>query len=234
MKKLIVLIAVIMALLFTGCCPTCPDTPVCPDCVCPECPDCVCPVVPGCPDIPECPECPECPTCPDCIYPDIPPEEEKIITITWFEDAIRYNPEDEETNSWFNDPLGPATLIQDNGGWYFADVNEAYNAAGDLIDFSGAVAISETGVFSGYTTYTSLYSGLPIEDNFLGQVEIIVYEDGTGGTMVGTYTQWAYAFGTKTEVTDGLEGFSGYPGAVECAEEGKWFIGHTDYITYPR
>ena len=157
---------------------------------------------------------------------------ERAITITWFENAIRYNAVGGENSSWFNDPLGPAILVQDNGGWCFADINEVYNAFGDLIDFSGAAVISEIGVFSGYTTYISTASGLPIEDNFLGQVEIIIYEDGTSGTMVGTLTQWAYAFAESDEDITILD--EKYPNAVECAEEGKWFIGHTDYITYPR
>ena len=157
---------------------------------------------------------------------------ERAITITWFENAIRYNTDGGENSSWFNDPLGPAILVQDNGGWCFADINEVYNASGDLIDFSGAAVISEIGVFSGYTTYISTASGLPIEDNFLGQVEIIIYEDGTSGTMVGTLTQWAYAFAESDEDITILD--EKYPNAVECAEEGKWFIGHIDYITYPR
>ncbi|GAF79169.1 unnamed protein product, partial [marine sediment metagenome] len=59
--------------------------------------------------------------------------------------------------------------------------------------------------------------------------EIIVYEDGTSGTMVGTYTQFKYAFGTETDVL----GY--YPKAVECVEdEGKWFVQYTDYTAYPR
>ncbi|MBA7549163.1 hypothetical protein ES705_41636 [subsurface metagenome] len=161
---------------------------------------------------------------------------ERAITITWFEDSTRYDPEENIIGGspWYATPLGPATLVEDDGGWCFADVNEVYNASGDAIeDFSGAVAISETGVFSGYTTYTSVVSELPIEENFLGQVEIIVYEDGTSGTMVGTYTQWSYAFTESDEDIVILD--ANYPGAVECVEdEGKWFIGHTDYITYPR
>jgi len=43
MKKLIILIAVIMALLFTGCCPD--ICPAIPDCICPAIPDCICPEI---------------------------------------------------------------------------------------------------------------------------------------------------------------------------------------------
>ena len=166
---------------------------------------------------------------------------ERSITITWFEDAIRYYPDGEISTHlvegepvkdvWFNDPLGPALLVEDDGGWRFADVNKAYNAAGWLIDFSGVVAISETGIFSGCTTYS--YNELHTEDNFLGQVEIIVYEDGTSGTMVGTYTQWSYKF--VYDAADLLILNEKYENAVQCVDDGdKWFIGHTDYITYPR
>ena len=154
------------------------------------------------------------------------PEPEKTITITWFEDAIRYNPNGEiiDGGIWYNDPLGPATLIQDNGGWCFADVKDFYNDP--TLEYSGIVFIDETGKLSGNAAYT-LYE-LPTENIFVGQVEIVVDEDETSGTMIGTYTQFKYAFGTEDEVE------AIYPKAVECVDEGKWFVQYTDYITYPR
>ena len=208
MKKLTVLLVVIMALLFTGCCPTCPD------CICPECPDCVCPV---CPDIPE---------CPDCICPCIPePPEEKIITITWFEDAIRYHANGDELQRWAGDENGPATLIWDNGGYYFEDIQEYFHPTD--IEFEGNVVITETGFLYGDATYV-LY-GLDTENIFMGQVEMVVYEDGISGTMVGTYTQFKYAYGTEEAV------LLKYSEAVKCDDvEGKWFVQYTDYVAYPR
>jgi len=161
----------------------------------------------------------------DWLFPD-----EKLITITWFEDAERQHPDGSYHSAWTSDPNGPATLIQDDGGWCFADVNEVYNASGDLLDFSGTVFITETGVFSGHTAYY-LYE-LETENIFVGQVEIIVYEDGTSGTMVGTYTQFKYAYAEDDEEIEILD--SKYPKAIECVEdEGKWFVQYTDYITYP-
>ena len=151
--------------------------------------------------------------------------EEKTITITWFEDAIRYHPNGTEHSIWYNDPLGPATLIQDNGGWCFADVSDFFNDP--TLEYSGIVFIAETGKLSGNAAYT-LYE-LPTENIFVGQVEIVVDEDGTSGTMVGTYTQFKYAFGTEDEVKEI------YPKAVECVgDEDKWFVQYTDYTTYPR
>jgi len=150
--------------------------------------------------------------------------EEKLITITWFEDAIRYNADGSQHSSWVNDELGPATLIQDDGGWCFADISEYFNTT--EIEFEGIVFINETGKLSGNAAYT-LYE-LPTENIFVGQVEIIVYEDGTSGTMIGTYTQFKYAFGTETDILDN------YPKAVECIDEGKWFVQYTNYTTYPR
>jgi hypothetical protein len=150
--------------------------------------------------------------------------EEKLITITWFEDAIRYNPDGTEHSRWYTDPLGPATLIQDDGSWCFADVKDFYNDP--TLEYSGIVFIDETGKLSGNAAYT-LYE-LPTENIFVGQVEIVVDEDGTSGTMIGTYTQFKYAFGTEDEVE------AIYPKAVECVDEDKWFVQYTDYTTYPR
>jgi len=157
------------------------------------------------------------------------PEPEKTITINWFEDAIRYHPDGEIIigGIWYNDPLGPATLIQDGEGWCFVDPNEFfnYNMTPEM-ELEGIVFIKETGLLSGYATYT-LYE-LKTENNFVGQVEIVVDEDGTSGTMIGTYTQFKYAFGTEDEVKEK------YSKAVECVDEGKWFVQYTDYTTYPR
>ena len=150
--------------------------------------------------------------------------EEKLITITWFEDATRYNADASWHSSWVNDELGPATLIQDDGGWCFADVKDFYNDP--TLEYSGIVFVDETGKLSGNTAYT-LYE-LPTENIFVGQVEIAVDEDGTSGTMIGTYTQFKYAFGTETDILEH------YPKAVECVDEGKWFVQYTDYTTYPR
>jgi len=150
--------------------------------------------------------------------------EEQLINITWFEDAIRYHPNGDELQRWYNDPLGPATLIQDNGGYCFANINQYFNTT--EIEFEGIVFIDETGKLSGNAAYT-LYE-LPTENIFIGQVEIVVDEDGTSGTMVGTYTQFKYAFGTETDILEH------YPKAVECEDEGKWFVQYTDYTAYPR
>lgn len=158
------------------------------------------------------------------------PEREKTIIITWFEDAERWHPDGLYHSDWLNDPNGPATLIKDNGGWCFADVNEVYNASGDLLDFSGIVFIDETGKLSGNTTYI-LYE-LLTENIFVGQVEIIIYEDETSGTMVGTYTQFKYAYAESEEELEILN--FRYPKAVECTDEGKWYVQYTDYTAYPR
>ena len=152
--------------------------------------------------------------------------EEKLITINWFEDAIRYHPDKTEHSRWSNDPLGPATLIQDDrGGWCFADVKDFYNDP--TLEYSGIVFIDETGKLSGNAAY--VLDELPIENIFTGQVEIVVDEDGTSGTMIGTYTQFKYAFGTETDILEH------YPKAVECvSDEDKWYVQYTDYTTYPR
>ncbi len=149
---------------------------------------------------------------------------EELITITWFEDAERLHPDGSYHSDWLNDELGPATLIQDDGGWCFADISEYFNTT--EIEFEGILFIGETGKLSGNAAYT-LYE-LPTENIFVGQVEIVVDEDETSGTMIGTYTQYKYAFGTEEDILEH------YSKAIECIDEGKWFVQYTDYITYPR
>jgi len=156
--------------------------------------------------------------------------EERLITITWFEDAERWNPDGSNHSAWINDPLGPATLIQDDGGWCFADIFDYFNVH-VCPDTEGIVFIDEEGRLSGNATYT-LYE-LPTESIFVGQVEVIVYEDETSGTMAGTYTQFKYAYAESDEEIEILD--DRYPKAVECIEdEGKWFVQYTDYTAYPR
>lgn len=75
MKKLIVLIVIAVALLFSGCNPVAPDYPECPDCICAECPDCVCPGGGSCGSC-------NCPSCPDLDCPDIPVEGVPEITFS--------------------------------------------------------------------------------------------------------------------------------------------------------
>ena len=160
----------------------------------------------------------------DWLFPD-----EKLITITWFEDAERWHPDGSYHSRWVNDELGPATLIQDDGGWCFADIKEYFNDPDR--EYSGIVFIDEEGKLSGNAAYT-LYE-LETENIFVGQVEIIIFEDGTSGTMVGTYTQFKYAYAENAEDLATLE--FRYPKAVECVEdEGKWFVQYTDYTAYPR
>ena len=156
--------------------------------------------------------------------------EEKLITITWFEDAKRYEADGTFHSDWINDPLGPATLIQDDGGWCFADIFDYFNIH-VCPDTEGIVFVTETGLLSGWATYT--LHELPTENIFVGQVEIIVYEDGTSGTMVGNYTQFKYAYAESEDDLAILNKW--YPKAIECVEdEGKWYVQYTDYTAYPR
>jgi hypothetical protein len=109
----------------------------------------------------------------------------KTITIRWLEDAVRYNADGSPNDDWVDDqipplvdpedgtPRPPATLIQDGGGYYFADIFDYFNKYA-LPDTKGSVVIDETGVLSGWATYT-LY-GLPTENSFVGEVDIVIYD----------------------------------------------------------
>ena len=146
------------------------------------------------------------------------------ITINWLEDAERYNAEGLLLNSWTDDPLGPAELIQTGKAYHFADIQEYYNQP--LENLSGSLVISGAGQLSGHATYTSTRSGLPIRDRFKGEVII----DTEAFTMVGTYAQWSYAFGTEEEV------LYWYPGAIKD-EDGEeepcwWLVGYTEYVAH--
>ena len=144
----------------------------------------------------------------------------EAVTISWLEDAIRYNPDGSIKSSWTDDPLGPAVLVQTGKAFHFADIQEYYNWP--LENLSGSLVISGGGKLSGHATYTSPSSGLPIRDRFKGEVII----DTDTGAMVGTYTQWSYAFGPEDEV------LPKYPTAVPTDEEGCWFIGYTEYVAH--
>jgi hypothetical protein len=144
----------------------------------------------------------------------------ETITIAWLEDAVRYSPDGSIRSSWTDDPLGPAMLVRTGKAYHFADIGEFYNQL--LPDVRGSMVISGAGVLSGHATYTSLYSGLPIKERFRGRVTI----DAGAGTMVGTYTQWAYAFGSKDAV------LAYYPQAAPAGKGDRWFIGYTDYTAH--
>jgi len=147
----------------------------------------------------------------------------EIISISWFEDAVRYNPDGSVITSWSNDPLGPADLVRTGKAYHFATIQEYYNYPG-LENLSGSLVISGSGRLSGHATYTSPASGLPIRDRFKGEVTV----DPDAGTMVGIYTQWSYAFGPRDEV------LAGYPNAVPAKKQGSgwWFIGYTEYTAH--
>ena len=145
----------------------------------------------------------------------------ETITISWLEDAIRYNPDGSIRASWTNDQLGPATLVRTGKAYHFAGIQEYYNQP--LENLSGSLVISGGGRLSGHAEYTSPFSGLPIRDRFRGEVVI----DPEEGTMVGIYTQWSYAFGLREDV------LHFYPNAVPARKGGGWwFIGYTEYIAH--
>jgi len=145
----------------------------------------------------------------------------ETVTISWLEDAGRYSPDGSLLNSWTDDPIGPATLVRTGKAYHFS-IQEYYNQP--LENLSGSLVISGAGKLSGHAKYTSPASGLPIRDRFQGEVTI----DADALTMVGTYTQWSYAFGARDEVLDS------YPQAVPAKKQGSgwWFIGYTDYIAH--
>ncbi len=142
----------------------------------------------------------------------------ETVTVLWLEDASRYSPDDSLLSSWTNDPIGPADLVRTGKAYHFASIQEYYNYPG-LENLSGSLVISGAGKLSGHAKYTSPASGLPIRDRFRGSVTI------DAETMVGTYTQWSYAFGPREDVLDS------YPQAVPAQKEGSgwWFIGYTEY-----
>lgn len=147
----------------------------------------------------------------------------ETVTISWLEDADRYSPDGSILSSWTDDPIGPADLVRTGKAYHFASIQEYYNYPG-LQNLSGSLVISGAGKLSGHAKYTSPASGLPIRDRFKGEVTI----DADEGTMVGTYTQWSYAFGARDEV------LASYPQAVPANKQGSgwWFIGYTEYTAH--
>ena len=145
------------------------------------------------------------------------------VTVSWEEDATRYYPDGTVWASWTDDPNGPMELLQTGKAYHAVAIAEFYNIL--LPDVEGSLVISGAGKLSGHATYTSLASGLPIKEHFKGDVTI----DPDGGTMVGNYTQYAWAFGTAEDV------LTYYPNALpEKSPEagGWWLIGYTVYTVH--
>ena len=142
------------------------------------------------------------------------------VTVSWYEDAVRYYPDGTVKQSWVDDGPYSADLICVGKTYRFADIQEYYNAA--LPDLEGMLVISGAGILSGHATYT-LY-GLPTRNLFHGQVTI----DADAGTMVGTYTQWKSVFGPRDDV------LSHYDKAVPANKQGSgwWFVSYTVYTAH--
>jgi len=132
MKKLIVLIVIAVALLFSGCNPVAPDYPECPDCICPECPGYECPCVPGCPDIPE---------CPDCNCPDYPEGEKPVIIL------FEADPDTLECRNWCSSQ--PMSRPQGPGPPHCNDESTiSWEVVGaDIVDISGQSYVDAAGSF---------------------------------------------------------------------------------------
>ena len=143
-----------------------------------------------------------------------------VVTVTWLEDATRYNPDGTEAGQWQDDFIGPMDLHQTGKAYHALNIAQFYNVF--LPDIEGSLVISGAGNLSGHVTYTSLASGLPIKERLRGNVII----DPQAGTMVGAYTQWAYAYGSDV--------LSSYPNAVPANKQGAgwWFIGYTVYTAH--
>jgi len=163
------------------------------------------------------------------------------ITISWSEAAVRYFPDGTVEGSWLDEEAYEAVLIKVDGGYHFADIYEYYNWNMDAItDLEGSVVISETGQLSGDATYTSTVSDLPIKEHFEGDVELIIND--SNGTMVGTYTQWGYAY-AKSDDEDAMASLiKNYAkdekeeNLVPAPEQGPdwWYIAYTEYIAYKK
>lgn len=143
------------------------------------------------------------------------------ITVSWTEDATRYYPDGTYWTGWTGDPNGPMDLLVTGNAYHVVDIGEFYNTL--LPDVEGTMTINGAGMLSGRTTYTSLASGLPIMELFSGDVMV----DGT--TLVGSYTQYAFAFGSAEDV------LASYPNSLPTKSEnaaGWWLIGYTEYTAY--
>jgi len=144
------------------------------------------------------------------------------VTVSWQEDAVRYNPDGTVHSMWVNDPIGPMDFLQTGKAYHAVDIAQFYNYF-PLPDLEGSMVISGKGNLSGHAIYT--YPYMPVRNRFEGNVTI----DPVAGTMTGTYTQYRYVFGSQEDV------ILHYPKAAPEKSPnaaGWWFIGITVYTVH--
>lgn len=147
----------------------------------------------------------------------------KTLTISWVEVANRYS-YDGTLQAYFPpETIGPLEFLQTGKTYHAVSLADFYSIP--VSDIKGSMIISGSGNLSAEITYVRFNSPLTIRDLTYGRVTV----DPDAGTMIGTYTQYRQAYGSRAEV------LAVYPYAIPDKSPnagGWWFLDYTEYVTY--
>lgn len=149
----------------------------------------------------------------------------KTVTISWSESANRYSYDGILQNTYPPNTIGPVDLLHTGNSYHVVNLAQVYSIP--TTDIRGSLVISGPGIMSGETTYvreSPLGTPITLKDRITGLVAV----DPQAGTMIGTYTQYRQAYGSRQEV------LADYPYAVPEKSpnaRGWWFLDYTIYQT---
>lgn len=152
----------------------------------------------------------------------------KTIAISWIESAVRYSYDGIVQNRYTATDIGPLDFLRSGKSYHVVNIAEVYSIP--VTDIRGSLVISGSGVMSGEITYvrvSPVHTLVTLRDRITGRVTV----DPDTGTMIGTYTQYRQAYGSREQVLDA------YPYAIPDKSpnaRGWWFLDYTVYQVTPQ
>jgi hypothetical protein len=146
----------------------------------------------------------------------------KTVAISWVEVAYRYSYDGTQQAYFPPTRIGPLDFVQTGQAYHAVSIAQFYSIP--VSDIKGSLVISGSGNLSAEITYIRGNSPLPLRDLVTGKVTV----DPNTGTMIGTYTQYRQAYGSREEV------LAVYPYAIPDKSpngRGWWFLDYTEYVT---
>ncbi len=149
-----------------------------------------------------------------------------VVSITWDEDAARYDPDGTLVSEVSGYLVGPVEFRKTGNVYHMLGVESFYIGPGRS-GFQGKVVVSGGGHLSGHVTFSWDKPNLRGRELLEGNVTI----DPSPPTpsFEGTYVAYTYAFGSAEEV------LNAFPEAVpekSSQSKGWWFVFYTEYTAY--